>query len=594
MQPRRKKAILVVSCLVAVILTMFGSSDASQENFYGGHLSVVDGSVLIQSAYDSELRTAEINLLVEEGTRIITAHDGRAEVQLSGNDILRLWQDTEVDFIDVEGPVEIWMKLGSVYVRTNLERGQGYRQKIVTPTSTVCVTGGTILRIDVEHEERTRVTVLEGNAEVFSDSDSVWLHSRQMVAVGVARIYGPTRFSADHRDRFVRWCDKRDELLGSPLKHRTSPIDIPAACELDHYGSWVYVPEFSVRVWRPQVVVGWSPYHHGRWTWSFRYGWFWVSYEPWGWVPYHYGSWSWCSPWGWVWVPGRVWHGAGVSWVVCGDYIGWRPLLYRPNCFAVKIPAKHHRYCFVHKTSITKPHGRIIELDKNHLQRHKIVTVKNPSSIISPPNRVRKGPDRVAVQGGYRQRLARQTQAVGRHAGDHDSHPSRGRGFKNGSFGERPAERKTEVRKHTKLRIVREGDDAGTKRISLSQRYVRRTGAPTIKEAIEKERNQAHAAWSSSRRNPGFGVPKTRSKAVGLSTPKGDHGNSPNYGSISARKPGRKSLDDGGSSDQASRSVRQPSRPRGDVEIRGRAKEPKSRLSKPRSFHSPSSQWGRQ
>jgi len=593
MQPRRKKIILIVSCLLAIILMMLGSSRASQEDFYGGHLSVVDGSVLIQSAYDAELRTAEMNLLVEEGTRIVTAHDGRAEVQLSGNDILRLWCDTEVDFIDVEGPVEMWMKLGSAYVRTNPQQGEGCGQKIVTPTSTVCVTGGTILRIEVEHEERTRVAVLEGNAEVFSDRDSVLLHSRQMVTVGVARIYGPTHLSGDHRDQFIRWCEERNELLGSPLNHRYPPIDVPAACELDHYGSWVYVQELSVRVWRPRVVVGWSPHRHGRWSWSLRYGWFWVSYEPWGWVPYHYGSWSWYSPWGWVWVPGDAWHGARVTWVVSGDYIGWRPLLYRPNRITVKIPTKHHRYYFVHKTSITRPHRRIIKLDKSHLQQHRMVTVKSPSSIISPPNRVRKGPDKAAVKGGYGEKLAKRTLTVGRYPSDHAYQPSRRSGFQNRSFGERLSERRAETTKHAKLKIVGQGHDAGTKRSSLSKRPASQIRAPAIKDAVAQNRNQVHAAEPPSRRNPGIGVPKARSKRVDSPRPKGDDGNSPDNGSLSPKRPGRTSLDDRGSSAKTSTSIRQPSRHRGNVEIRGHATERKSQLSTPESSHRPLGQRGR-
>ena len=595
MQPQRKKIILAVSCLLAIVLMMFGSSDASQETFYGGHLSLVDGSVLIQSAYDSELLTAEMNLLVEEGTRIVTARDGRAEVQLSGNDILRLWHDTEVDFIDVEGPVEVWMKLGSVYVRTNPERGKGCRQKIVTPTSTVCVTGGTILRIDVEHEERTRVTVLEGNAEVFSGSDSVLVHSQQMVAVGVTRIYGPTGFNADHSDRFVRWCDERNELLGSPINHRYPATGGPAAINLDHYGSWAYVPELSVRVWRPRVVAGWGPYRHGRWSRSLRHGWFWVSYEPWGWVPYHYGSWSWHSPLGWVWVPGHVWHAARVSWVVSGDYIGWRPLLYRPNRVTVKIPAEHHRYSFVHKTSITRPQKRSIELDKSHFHRHRLESVNGPNSIIAPVNRVRKGPDKAVFKEGYAERPAKQVRVVRRHAGDRASHPSRRSGLQNRSSGERLVERRPETRKHAKPKIVRHGQDAGTntKRIGLSKKPTRRTGTPVVKHAVTKDRNRVTVAGPPSRRNPGFGVPKTRSKPVVSPRPKGDRANSPDHGSIAARKPRRTSLNDRGSSSKGSRSVRQPSQHRGEAKIRGHGTGRKSHPSKPRSSNRTSSQRGR-
>lgn len=91
---------------------------------------------------------------------------------------------------------------------------------------------------------------------------------------------------------------------------------------LDGHGEWVRLHGLG-QVWRPWVAADWQPYTHGRWVHS-RYGWTWVSYEPWGYVPHHYGEWALSSA-GWVWVPGYVYRPANVIWVSRGSYVGWYP-----------------------------------------------------------------------------------------------------------------------------------------------------------------------------------------------------------------------------------------------------------------------------
>ncbi len=596
MKPRRKEVILAVSCLMAVVLITADPSDASEEYFYGGHLSAVGGSVWIQSAYDSELTRAEMNLLVEEGTRVATARDGRAEIQLSGNHVLRLWHDTEVDFVGVEEPAEIWMKLGSIYVRTTPQGGEDYVQKIVTPTSTVYVPGNTILRMDVESEEITRVAVLEGNAEVFSGRDSLLLHPRQMTTVGVTRIYGPVRLSTAPGDGFVRWCNEREEILASPLDPRSPRVDGPAVSELEPYGSWVYVPELSVRVWRPRVAVGWSPYHHGRWTWSVRYGLFWISNEPWGWIPYHYGSWSWYASCGWVWVPGSVWHGARVSWVVSGDFIGWRPLLYSSSHITVHIPAKQHPYYFVHRSSITDRHTRSVQLDNNHLARHRTVVLKDPNSIVSPPNRVRRTPDRPAVTGSHGQRRAEHSQAVERHTGDPGSRSSRRSGLQERGSGERFAGKRSETTEHPKGAVARQGQDSGVKRTGVSRGPASgRTATSPARDAAVKPREPTRAYAGPSRSNRGTGVSGTHSRPVTSGTLKGDRRNTPTQGTVSARRGAGESTAGRDLAARVSSSARQSSGNRGEVRTQGNASERSSRGSRSTSTgsHRASTQRGR-
>ncbi|MBI3673494.1 MAG: hypothetical protein HY245_08760 [Rhizobiales bacterium] len=94
---------------------------------------------------------------------------------------------------------------------------------------------------------------------------------------------------------------------------------------LADYGDWV-----SFRgqyVWVP-VNIGphWRPYVIGHWVWTRRYGWLWVSNEPFGWATYHYGRWGFSYDIGWYWVPGSIWAPAWVSWRRSDNDIIWAPL----------------------------------------------------------------------------------------------------------------------------------------------------------------------------------------------------------------------------------------------------------------------------
>jgi uncharacterized protein YraI len=94
---------------------------------------------------------------------------------------------------------------------------------------------------------------------------------------------------------------------------------------LQPYGNWIWLQ--GQYVWVPQNVgPSWRPYTVGRWAFTDRYGWMWVSNEPFGWATYHYGRWGFSNRVGWFWVPGNRWAPAWVSWRSSNDYLAWAPL----------------------------------------------------------------------------------------------------------------------------------------------------------------------------------------------------------------------------------------------------------------------------
>jgi hypothetical protein len=74
------------------------------------------------------------------------------------------------------------------------------------------------------------------------------------------------------------------------------------------------------------VGSDWRPYTLGHWAHTKRYGWTWISDEPFGWAAYHYGRWGYDREIGWYWRPGHRWAPAWVSWRRGTDYIVWAPL----------------------------------------------------------------------------------------------------------------------------------------------------------------------------------------------------------------------------------------------------------------------------
>ena len=96
------------------------------------------------------------------------------------------------------------------------------------------------------------------------------------------------------------------------------------------YGSWIWLQ--GQYVWVPNNVGPyWRPYTVGRWVFTDRYGWMWVSNEPFGWATYHYGRWGFSNRVGWFWVPGSRWAPAWVSWRQSNDYLAWAPLPPTPD-----------------------------------------------------------------------------------------------------------------------------------------------------------------------------------------------------------------------------------------------------------------------
>jgi hypothetical protein len=333
--PRRRVRPVTTAALFLVALCSLALAD--DPIFRVARVSLVEGEVNYQRANESgkDWFDATLNLPLEENDQIYSGSDGRAEIQLSGRNIVRIDIDTNLRFTQFnQGAIQMALPIGSAYFRIDsLDKRQfevvdandaGINDPVYfevdTPTVAVTFVKEGIYRVSVLDDGSTEIIVRQGEAEVYNQEIGtvVVKKGRRIVVEGNDDYYRIT--GLEDKDDWDRWNESRDNNLfaGVDSSHSANyvPVAIAGVYDLDNYGEWIDTPEYG-RMWSPRGVdADWSPYRDGYWRWFPSYGWTWVSYEPWGWTPYHYGRWAYVRN-RWCWAP-FVTISPGFAW-------RWRP-----------------------------------------------------------------------------------------------------------------------------------------------------------------------------------------------------------------------------------------------------------------------------
>ena len=288
------------------------------------HLAIVDGAATIER--DGRVETAEENIILLAGDRVRTER-GRVEILFADGSTIDLDHYTRLDLMS-----DSLLRLLAGRVRMTIARTStaiDYRVD-ATPGSVWIKTAGdyrVTLADTRSGEPELGVTVLRGSAELRNPHGMTLVRAGTYAAV-TANTAPSLPFVANSAsfDDFDRWAeDQRDARYGVESA-RYLPEEVSYySGSFDRYGSWDYLPTYG-HVWYPRVAVGWRPYHHGRWSFGARFGWFWVGLDRhWGWATHHYGRWGYSSN-RWFWIPGRRWSPAWVSWAYAPGYVSWCPL----------------------------------------------------------------------------------------------------------------------------------------------------------------------------------------------------------------------------------------------------------------------------
>jgi len=334
--------------LLAVALASAWPLAATTGDEHQSYVSYDAGDSVLQQGADDRAIEARVNLPVFPGDQLRTERRGRTEVRLSDGNIIAIDRDSSLRFHSIlqsyEGASDqtvVEIQYGEAIVHRVEEYGAPLR--LDTASASYLSEDFSVYRVRTDGNGMDDIAVFGGSVEIRTERGTERLRAGESAQVDRE---GRVRFSELARSGmsdFERWYLQRsDRYNGTASRHLPGRVSY-ADADLDYYGSWVYVHDYSSWVWRPQVSISWRPYYYGRWNHGPSGVLTWVSDEPWGWYPYHYGRWAYTPLYGWVWLPGSYYSPAWVYWTYGPSWVGWAPAGWY-DCYRPYYPWLYHHY----------------------------------------------------------------------------------------------------------------------------------------------------------------------------------------------------------------------------------------------------------
>ncbi|HUK29546.1 MAG TPA: FecR family protein, partial [Candidatus Acidoferrum sp.] len=302
-------------------------------------LSFVVGEVRYQQGQE-DWQPAAMNLPIQKGYKLATGN-GRAEIEFESGLIVRLADDSELDFTQLAllngGRItQLTVAAGTVIVSASLNANDAL--SIVAPNLQVSVSHTTRFRVDTAQGD-SWVAVMKGDVSVSSAAGDSRVAAGHTLHISGAN---PDQINVDKNpdpDDFDNWAADRDGVLQQENSQAMEAFAAAQDSDLEYtnynyglgdlygYGSFVNIAGYGL-CWQPYgVSTLWMPFWRGAMVFVPGFGWTWISNEPWGWLPYHTGHWFNVGGRGWFWKPGpaRHWNPAPVNWIRVGNQLGWTP-----------------------------------------------------------------------------------------------------------------------------------------------------------------------------------------------------------------------------------------------------------------------------
>ena len=300
-------------------------------------LSFAQGDVQVQRP-DEDWQSASINMPLQQGFRIATT-DGRAEIQFESGLILRLAEDSILEFTELDAGqnsgriTKLNLTQGTIIVTADLRPTDSF--SVDAPNVEVTVFQPSRFRVDTTQGD-SWVGILAGDVMVKTETGETKVTKGHTFHISGA---DTNQVSIDMNaapDDFDQWAANRDQSIQQGYRDAVQYVANYAPdyseynygmSDLSSYGHWVVVAGSGL-CWEPYGVPDhWRPFFFGRWEFFRGSGWTWISSEPWGWLPFHTGHWFTRPGGGWMWQPGpiRAWNPAPVHWFNVGNQLGWAP-----------------------------------------------------------------------------------------------------------------------------------------------------------------------------------------------------------------------------------------------------------------------------
>jgi FecR protein len=283
-------------------------------------LSYLQGSVTVVRMDNTGSDTAQLNMPLAEGLRVMTGEDGQAEVEFEDGSLVRLTPNSSLSLdhlsADSGGNFQTQLSLVQGLVYAELRAASKYAYQLNVDGAVVSPVENATIRINLD-EPPAVIAVLTGKAHVehagSQDSGGYRTDVRggEMLtsdSSDAGRYFLSQQIAQDSWDD---WNEERDQAAADEAASRTAARDSLEGnhgygwSDLDANGSWYDVPGQG-QVWQPTVAMdaSFDPYGYGSWVWAPGSGYVWASGYSWGWTPFRCGNWSFWGGFGWGWAPG--------------------------------------------------------------------------------------------------------------------------------------------------------------------------------------------------------------------------------------------------------------------------------------------------
>ena len=297
---------------------------APENNVRAVRLSNVYGSVKVTSDGSVDFQQAELNMPLVQGMEIVTADDGRAEIEFEDGSVARVTPNSSLTLTQLsredDGSTMTAIEADSGLTYYELD-GRAGQYSVTFGGNKITPIDSAIFRVDLDRAP-AQLAVMHGSVHASNDSG----------LDAEARTEETLQFNANSPNEYQllenvaanswdQWNSDRDEALAQVAQNAGDEAEnsgVPWS-GLNAYGDWYDVPGYGMG-WSPDGVgTDWDPYGVGSWGYYNDIGYTWISPYEWGWWPYHCGAWSWFDGFGWLWFPGSCgWGGTGAGY-------GWYP-----------------------------------------------------------------------------------------------------------------------------------------------------------------------------------------------------------------------------------------------------------------------------
>jgi hypothetical protein len=258
-------------------------------------ISAVDGQVGLKHDDGSSESAAAINAPMMAGDYLTTGQDGRAEVQLDANTLVRAGANTQLRFTQLDGQADI-AQIAQGQLELRVLQDDSDQVQVQTPSADVQPSQPGAYLISVLPDGDTEITARSGGINVVTPQGTQEVDPGRTMMISGNASNPQYRYEDEVAMSDVeQWGDQRDQALLAS-QDQAPPgapgTDVAGMGDLNADGQWVDIPGYG-NAWVPNnEAPTWTPYSDGTWAYEPYYGYTWVAAEPWGWVPYHYGRWA--------------------------------------------------------------------------------------------------------------------------------------------------------------------------------------------------------------------------------------------------------------------------------------------------------------